>query len=370
MDPTEAPSTDGAVILTMMAILMNMAPPKAVAMALPLGDAAAIIHGNPAEISLSEQPQPQPDVPILADIDGLGPPIRTDHDPKADQHLVFTSADFASEAKAAPQQAQVPIQTPPPADQKIKEFAFLARLEPDSKSTQPIPAFGPPLNLPEALVAIVTPILTASPKARPLTTGELVQRNPSDEPMVPPIVEATPSMPRFDNIQPPLLPLVKVKRSEDLPNAATQIVTATALDRAVSNSTPAHVSLPASVPASLIDQAAAAERGSVEVVLDPKELGKVRFEIHQHGDQVRVFLAVERPETLELLRRNADQLVQEFRAAGYAGASLNFGQWGGQKGGSSAHAGRAKSELSLQDLSSQPIPTRNFAPTQGLNLRL
>lgn len=68
--------------------------------------------------------------------------------------------------------------------------------------------------------------------------------------------------------------------------------------------------------------------GAVELSLAPAELGRLHMAITQDGDQVRVTLTAERPETLELLRRNADQLAQEFRQAGFAGSSLSFGQWG------------------------------------------
>ena len=64
------------------------------------------------------------------------------------------------------------------------------------------------------------------------------------------------------------------------------------------------------------------------LLLNPAELGHVRFEIHHKGDHVQVVLSAERPETLDLLRRNTDQLTAEFRDAGFAGSALSFGQWG------------------------------------------
>lgn len=75
-----------------------------------------------------------------------------------------------------------------------------------------------------------------------------------------------------------------------------------------------------------------AETGAVEVLLNPEELGSVRFHIQHHGESVRVMLCVERPETLELVRRHAEQLMQEFRQAGFSGATLSFGSWAQQDG--------------------------------------
>ncbi len=66
-----------------------------------------------------------------------------------------------------------------------------------------------------------------------------------------------------------------------------------------------------------------------EVLLEPAELGRMRFEITHRGDGVQILLSAERPETLELLRRHADQLTGEFRAMGFGSADLGFGTWGG-----------------------------------------
>ena len=65
-----------------------------------------------------------------------------------------------------------------------------------------------------------------------------------------------------------------------------------------------------------------------ELILEPAELGRLRFELVTQGDQVQVNLAAERPETLDLLRRHADELRQEFRASGLDAGTLSFGQWG------------------------------------------
>ena len=73
-----------------------------------------------------------------------------------------------------------------------------------------------------------------------------------------------------------------------------------------------------------------AETGSrkSEIVLEPAELGKLRFELITRGDKVEVHMTAERPETLELLRANVTELRQEFRSAGLDTGTMNFGQWG------------------------------------------
>lgn len=70
-----------------------------------------------------------------------------------------------------------------------------------------------------------------------------------------------------------------------------------------------------------------------EVQLSPAELGRLRFEITQRGETVQVVVSAERSETLDLLRRNGEQLLDELRTMGFSGSALNFGAWGGRSGG-------------------------------------
>lgn len=132
--------------------------------------------------------------------------------------------------------------------------------------------------------------------------------------------------------------------------------------------------LAAAVPAQLLHHAPAAKTGGIDVLLQPEELGHVRFQIQQHGETVRILLSAERPETLDLLRRHSDQLLQEFRLSGFSQASLNFGQWGQQQ-----RSPTPPPELAtLFDADRLEAPTTpRHSPTpaaassgQGLNIRL
>lgn len=64
----------------------------------------------------------------------------------------------------------------------------------------------------------------------------------------------------------------------------------------------------------------------LDLVLAPEELGRVRLTMIAEGDVMRVHLVADRPETLDLMRRHADQLANEFRSAGYRDAEMTFGQ--------------------------------------------
>lgn len=78
--------------------------------------------------------------------------------------------------------------------------------------------------------------------------------------------------------------------------------------------------------------------GQTEVALSPEELGHVRLSMQadaQNPDRMVVMLTFERPETLDLFRRHADQLADALRAAGYSGADISFDRSGGEN----AHEG-------------------------------
>ncbi|OZA12509.1 MAG: hypothetical protein B7Y02_07245 [Rhodobacterales bacterium 17-64-5] len=91
----------------------------------------------------------------------------------------------------------------------------------------------------------------------------------------------------------------------------------------------------ASLPQAALPQLAAAigatlsqrNGGVTEFTLAPEELGHVRVTLHpesQGSDRVVVMLSFDRPETLDLFRRHADQLSAALQAAGYSSASLGF----------------------------------------------
>lgn len=70
----------------------------------------------------------------------------------------------------------------------------------------------------------------------------------------------------------------------------------------------------------------------VEVILEPSELGRVRLSLTSSEGMVTVSVLAERPETLDLMRRNIGMLAQEFLRLGYQEAQFSFGS--GQHGDS------------------------------------
>ena len=140
-------------------------------------------------------------------------------------------------------------------------------------------------------------------------------------------------------------------------------------------SSPVHAhALPHHLPATLVKAASRAGTDDrVELLLDPVELGRVRFELTSTADRVQVNVSVERPETLDLLRRHVDTLRAEFRDAGFDATTLSFSQWG--KGGdpqpdAPVFAPDLSSDLADHDATAPTPQSARNTSRHGLDLRL
>ncbi len=86
-------------------------------------------------------------------------------------------------------------------------------------------------------------------------------------------------------------------------------------------------SLPFQPVANQIAVAAQSEQlGQTEIRLDPEELGSVRIVMSTKDTGMVVLIAAERPETLDLLRRNAHDLSTSFEDLGFSDTSFTFEQ--------------------------------------------
>ena len=115
--------------------------------------------------------------------------------------------------------------------------------------------------------------------------------------------------------------------------------------------------------------------GSTDLALSPEELGKVRLKLKPDAgnpDRMIVMITFERPETLELFRRNVGELADALRSAGYAGADIGFGREGGSAAESDRRersSGRAGGQLPVEPSDISPPPARLVAGA-SLDLRL
>lgn len=111
----------------------------------------------------------------------------------------------------------------------------------------------------------------------------------------------------------------------------------------------------------------------VELALNPKELGRVKMSIASADGAITVTVLAERPETLDLMRRNIDQLAREFQAIGYD--SINFAFSEGQSnedtnGDSRQDQRSASSDMdTLETPESTPTPIQ-ITPSTGVDIRL
>ena len=106
--------------------------------------------------------------------------------------------------------------------------------------------------------------------------------------------------------------------------------------------------------------------GATTLTLSPDELGQVRLSFQPDPtapDQMTVMLTFDRPETMELFRRNAEQLQDALRQAGYSGVQIGFGSTTGE--GAQDHADR-KTDDGPETANLLPLPQIDTHPLAGL----
>ena len=111
----------------------------------------------------------------------------------------------------------------------------------------------------------------------------------------------------------------------------------------------------------------------VEIALNPKELGRVRMSISSAEAGITVNVVAERPETLDLMRRNIEQLAREFVDLGYTNMEFAFAQGESSEGssGSEGQSGTGEGDILALEIEQTPEqPDPNYAPASGLDLRL
>ena len=75
-----------------------------------------------------------------------------------------------------------------------------------------------------------------------------------------------------------------------------------------------------------------AEKQTVELRLDPPELGRVTIHLTTNDQQVTATVTAERVDTVDLMRRHAELLTATLARAGFSQADLSFQQGQGQNG--------------------------------------
>ncbi|UWQ04899.1 flagellar hook-length control protein FliK [Aliiroseovarius crassostreae] len=134
--------------------------------------------------------------------------------------------------------------------------------------------------------------------------------------------------------------------------------------------------LPRHVALQLADVARKMPDRPVELTLSPEELGKLRLTFSGDLSAMTIAVNVERPETLDLMRRHIDLLAQEMRDIGYGEITFSFTQSGagGKKGGQSFTDHAPSSSGDVTDKGHVPDKAEpvhlNVMTRSGIDIRL
>ena len=148
--------------------------------------------------------------------------------------------------------------------------------------------------------------------------------------------------------------------------------------RTIAQTVATRADLSAAVARQIAQAMQAAPDRAIELTLSPAELGRVRMSLGGADQNMIVSIFAERPETLDLMRRNIDMLNQAMLELGYTDVTFAFEQ--GQQGETATGDEQGtdtpdKSHASLDlDLAAAP-PAETLAPAlntpgAGLDLRL
>jgi len=109
----------------------------------------------------------------------------------------------------------------------------------------------------------------------------------------------------------------------------------------------------------------------IELKLRPEELGQLRFRIGQGETGLMLSVTADRPETLDLLRRNVDQLARHLSDLGYGSASFSFGE---ERPGSQSRSSRESAAQAPEPVGRQVTEAAVSDPvaraSDGLDMRL
>lgn len=272
-----------------------------------------------------------------------------------------------------------PAQAPAPARGDAPTEPADGAKVPPRMVAQPVPHVGPdrtaafasaaspavpPAPTPHPAAAAPAPEVGAeTPRMSPQTASQVLPHQPPASPGPPErVTPAAEAFPRSRETAP--------AEGVGLP------VPGTARPDGVEATTPARMS--ESPPPAIARIALAVETmpyGGTEIRLDPADLGRVRLQLQTTDTAVTLVITVERPETLDLIRRNLDHLAQDLRALGFADIGLSLSGEGAQdrRGGDQplppGQPVRAPVAERAAETTPAPIPAAALA-RGGLDLRL
>ncbi len=109
---------------------------------------------------------------------------------------------------------------------------------------------------------------------------------------------------------------------------------------------------------------------TTEIALNPEELGRVRISLTTGESGLTVAILAERPETIDLMRRNIEQLTRELRDMGYENPTFTFGDQSGAQDQDASDGSGPPSSDPAQTIEDLPQNSLRVALSGGLDLKL
>ena len=330
----------------------------------------------------------------------ISAPIQTG--PQALPHMVATKTDTDPKARITPNKMpDVPLQSQ---DIAVAPTFRPAKL-PDQRVETPQAVASPRTRTTDQGLlspqAVTIPLkLTQTPETDVLAPSKLEPRTDIAEakPMLPtrdtksedivspdaprpsPLAESAAKTGGLGAVSPPVF---KLETGNALPEVAPLDAVSLVSQPSTTASSSALTSLPSAQPATaaqIISQivssvvpngAQPAVEQITEIALDPPELGRVRMILSQSDTgQIAMTVIADRPETLDLLRRNGDLLAHEFARSGLEGSEFAFQD--GQKDGPANQTPSDESAATSvpSEIGQTPVSQTTPRKTNGLDLRL
>ena len=249
------------------------------------------------------------------------------------------------------------------------------------------PAFANATLRPELHAGAGIASIASNPEATSAATGAS-NSNTALPPTSAALALPTPAAPRNAPPAPsgekPSLPLAKTAFSDQdasptdlLSNSeGSSVLTLDPVLRTASKDPQITASVPTAPPILtpvIVELARSGNDGPIDLALAPEELGRLTISIRQEGDFVHVSMMAERPETLDLLRRHAGDLLADLRQSGFSGASFSFGQGGQDRSSQTTDTSLGTDDAAAPHAAphdfKQPSPHRAHTGA-GLDLRI
>ncbi len=144
-----------------------------------------------------------------------------------------------------------------------------------------------------------------------------------------------------------------------------QTIETVQINRATTPAAPVATQITAQLPQLLTK----VDKQTIELRLDPPELGRVTIHLTTNDQQVTAQVIADRPDTVDLMRRHAELLTATLARAGFSQADLSFQQGQGQQQKGGFEQFQSITGTSESDEPVIPAPTR-AGPDGRLDIRL